>query len=186
MEQAHAVHDVYNHKAVFYIPLVHGWGVFNYDYKLEVWSYYEYPFNPLCSFYSIEYGNFLTSGNIIGKTSGSYLTDLGTTINSEWVSKKFILEGDIPQSEKFKRFLGVEIELEGGNISGSIKYGNEAGDNLNFPSRTFPMLSDGDTHVHKVDFDVSGKFAVIKIKSSGSNSRLSVRGFKLKYEMGGV
>ena len=48
------------------------------------------------------------------------------------------------------------------------------------------MLSDGDTHVHKVDFDVSGKFAVIKIKSSGSNSRLSVRGFKLKYEMGGV
>ncbi len=186
MEQAHAVHDVYNHKAVFYIPLVHGWGVFNYDYKLEVWSYYEYPFNPLCSFYSIEYGNFLTSGKIIGKTSGSYLTDLGTAIESEWVSKKFILEGDVPQSEKFKRFLGVEIELEGGNISGSIKYGNEAGDNLNFPSRTFSMLSDGDTHVHKVDFDVSGKFAVIKIKSFGSNSRLSVRGFKLKYEMGGV
>ena len=57
MEQAHAVHDVYNHKAVFYIPLVHGWGVFNYDYKLEIWSYYEYPFDPLCSFYSIEHGN---------------------------------------------------------------------------------------------------------------------------------
>lgn len=186
MEQAHAVHDVYNHKAVFYIPLVHGWGVFNYDYKLEIWSYYEYPFDPLCSFYSIEYGNYLTSGNIICKTSGSYLTDLGSTINSEWVSKKFILEGDVPQSEKFKRFLGVEIELEGGNIFGSIKYGNEAGDNLNFPSRTFSMLSDGDTHIYKVDFDVSGKFAVIKIKSSGSNSRLSVRGFKLKYEMGGV
>jgi len=82
--------------------------------------------------------------------------------------------------------LGIEIEIEGGNISGSIKYGNESKDNLNFPSRTFPMLSDGDTHVYKVDFDVSGKFAVIKIKSSGSNSRLSVRGFKLKYEMGGV
>ena len=38
----------------------------------------------------------LTSGKIIGKTSGSYLTDLGTAINSEWVSK-FILEGDVPQ-----------------------------------------------------------------------------------------
>lgn len=186
MEQAHAVHDVYNHKAVFYIPLVEGWGVFNYDYKLEIWSYYEYPFMPLCSFYSIEHGNYLTSGRIIGKTSGSYLTDLGTAIESEWVSKKFILEGEVPQSEKFKRFMGIEIELEGGNISGSIKYGNEEEDNFNFPPQDFPMLSDGDTHVHKVDFDLSGKFAVIKIKSSGLDSRLSVRGFKLKYEMGGV
>ena len=185
MEQAHAVHDVYNHKAVFYIPLEEGWGVFNYDYKLEIWSYYEYPFNLLCSFYSIEHGNYLTSGKIIGKTSGSYLTDLGTAIESEWVSKKFILEGEVPQSKKFKRFMGLEIELEGGNISGGIKYGNEEEDNFNFPSHDFPMLSDGDTHVHKVDFDLSGKFAVVKIKSSGLDSRLSVRGFKLKYEMGG-
>ena len=38
----------------------------------------------------------------------------------------------------------------------------------------------------KLTLTLSGKFAVIKIKSSGSNSRLSVRGFKLKYEMGGV
>ena len=185
MEQAHAIHDVYNHKAVFYIPLVQGWGVFNYDYKLGIWSYYEYPFEPLCSFYSIEHGNYLTAGNIIGKTSGSYLTDLGTAIESEWVSKKFILEGEVPQSKKFKRFMGLEIELEGGNISGGIKYGNEVEDNFNFPSHDFPMLSDGDTHVHKVDFDLSGKFAVVKIKSSGLDSRLSVRGFKLKYEMGG-
>ena len=81
--------------------------------------------------------------------------------------------------------VGCQIEIEGGNISGGIKYGNEAEDNFNFPSRTFPMLLDGDTHVHEVDFDLSGKFAVVKIKSSGVNSRLSVRGFKLKYEMGG-
>lgn len=185
MEQAHAVHDVYNHKAVFYIPLVQGWGVFNYDYKLEIWSYYEYPFAPLCSFYSIEHGNYLTSGNIIGKTSGSYLTDLGNPITSEWVSKKFILEGEVPQSKKFKRFMGLEIEIEGGNISGGIRYGNETEDNFNFPSHNLPMLLDGDTHVHQFDFDVSGKFAIVKIKSSGFYSRLSVRGFKLKYEMGG-
>ena len=81
--------------------------------------------------------------------------------------------------------MGVEIEIEGGNISGGIRYGNEAEDNFNFPSHNLPMLLDGDTHIHKVDFDLSGKFAVIKIKSSGLNSRLSVRGFKLKYEMGG-
>lgn len=188
MEQAHAVHDVYNHKAVFYVPMhgASGWGVFNYDYRLGIWSYYEYPFAVLNSLYTIEHGNFLSSGSSVGKTSGDYMTDIGSPITSKWTSKKFILEGDSPQPSKYKRFMGVDIEVEGGNIAGTLFYGNKVYEQITFPEKTFYPPTNNNTHVAEIDFDVSGKHAVFEITSNGGEHKLSVRGFKIRYEEGGV
>ncbi len=197
--QSHAVHDIYNNKAVFYIPVKEnygdnsGWAAFNYDYKIGGWSYYEYPYESPASLYTLEYGNFLTQSYRLCKTSGEMFKDFDTSdIKAWWLSKRFNLEGDSAQAGKFTRFMGIEMEVPQGGFKGSgYIWKGDALDVFDFSlDPVVPIISllphvPIDSTV-KSDFDVSGKYISFLISHDPFIWRASFKGFKIKYELGGI
>jgi hypothetical protein len=113
-------------------------------------------------------------------------------IKAWWLSKRFNLEEDSVQAGKFTRFMGIEMEVPQGKFKGSgYVWKGDALDVFDFSLDPVTPIISPLPHVPmdstvKSDFDVSGKYISFLISHDPFTWRASFKGFKIKYELGGI
>jgi len=183
VETSHAINDIYNHKAIFYVPV--GTSpipnlAYIFDYRSGAWSIYEIP-EVTASLHTEAYGHYVALGSgEVCRVTNDVGEDLTEGIPAMWQSKEFVLE----ESEYpllWKRFLGVYVEAKGDVLG--FAYSIDRGE-------TWVVLEDKELNEekwlpYKIHIDDSGKSLMIRFTNGENEGSLGIRAFTLLYEMGG-